>query len=85
MATHHHLKAIALFRGLRGLIVALAGLVLMGQTDQNLMWELNPMLKPLSISNSEVNWFTKTQPESSTHMVQHLVVVGFIWSMFLFV
>ena len=83
MAAHHHLKAIALFRGLRGLIVGSAGLAISGQTDQSLVKQLNRLLEKLDIAHPVLELLHQVQMTSQAQLVQQLVVIALMWAMLL--
>ena len=85
IVVHHHLKAIALFRGLRGLIVGSAGLAISGQTDQSLVKQLNRLLEKVDIAHPALELLHQVQMTSQAQLVQQLVVIALIWAMLLFV
>lgn len=85
IVVHHHLKAIALLRGLRGLIVGSAGLTISGQTDQSLVGQLNRLLEKVDIAHPVLEFLNKTQMTSQAQLVKPLVAIAMIWAMLLFV
>ena len=83
MAIHHNLKAIALFRGLRGLVIGSVGIAISSQTDQSLMRQVDLILENLDIAPSVIQLLDKAMGAPQEQLVKHLVVIALAWAMLL--
>ena len=85
MAIHHHLKAIAVFRALRGLAVGAAGVAISGQTEQGLMAKADQVVANLDMPLPVLEWLSRALGASSQPWVSQLVVLAMAWALLLFV
>lgn len=80
MATHHNLKAIAAFRGFRGVVIGSAGVAVSGQTEQSLAAKAEHLLADMDIAHPIMSFLSHVLDAPNEHLIGHLVIVCFVWA-----
>lgn len=85
MATHHNLKAIAAFRGFRGVVIGSAGVAVSGQTEQGLVVKAEHLLADMEIAHPIMSVLSQLADAPDAHLIGHLVMVCLVWATLLLV
>ncbi len=85
MATHHNLKAIAAFRGFRGVVIGSAGIAVSGQTEQGLVAKAEHLLADIEIAHPIMSFLSRLLDTPNEHLIRHLVIVCLLWAMLLLI
>lgn len=85
MATHHNLKAIAAFRGFRGVVIGSAGIAVSGQTEEGLVTQAEHLLADMDIAHPVMSFLSRILDAPNEQVIGHLVIVCLFWAMLLFV
>ena len=85
MATHHNLKAIAAFRGFRGVVIGSAGIAVSGQTEERLVTQAEHLLADMDIAHPVMSFLSRIVDAPNDQLIGHLVIVCLAWSVLLFV
>lgn len=87
MATHHHLKAIAAFRALRGAVIAATAITIYALADENLASKAEQLLTRMDVdvTHTVVGLLSRVLDARSEWLLDQIVLVCLAWSALLFV
>lgn len=87
MATHHHLKAIAAFRALRGVVIGTTAVTIYVQADENLATRAEHLLATMDVdvTHTVVGLLNRVLDARSEWLLEQIVLICLAWSALLFV
>ena len=87
MATHHHLKAIAAFRALRGAVIATTAITIYAQADENLATQAEQFLARMDVdvTHAIVGLLSRVLDARTEWLLDQIVLICLAWSALLFV
>ena len=87
MATHHHLKAIAAFRALRGVVIGTTAVAIYAQADENLDSKAEQLLTRMDVdvTHTVAGLLSQVLDARGEWLMDQIVLVCLAWSALLFV
>lgn len=87
MTTHHHLKAIAVFRALRGAVITATAITIYAQADENLATRAEYLLANMDVdvTHTVVGLLNRVLDARSEWLLEQIVLICLAWSALLLV